>query len=118
MTAEQIPARDPRIERVLFELQGSIRELYPSATFEVTLGDDSPGTYLWATVDTEDTDRVLDPLVDRLLELQIDEGLPVYVIPVRTPERIEATIEAAASGRLGLGRPSAPSIERSDRATE
>jgi hypothetical protein len=30
----------------------------------------------------------VDLVIDRMLELTIDEGVPVYVIPIRTPERI------------------------------
>jgi len=43
---------------------------------------------------------VLDVVIDRLLELQVDEGIPVHVIPIRPPERAaemmpsEADLEA------------------------
>jgi hypothetical protein len=36
-----------------------------------------------ATVDVEDTDAVVDVYIDRLVTLQIEEGLPVYVVPLR-----------------------------------
>jgi len=65
-----------------------ITQQYPSATFEVTYGDDPDGVYLTPTVDVEDTEEVFDVVVDRLLEMQIDEALPVYVIPVRPLERV------------------------------
>ncbi|MFN8556134.1 MAG: hypothetical protein U0531_01850 [Dehalococcoidia bacterium] len=35
---------------------------------------------LIVTVDVDDTDAVLDT-IDRVLELQLDDGLPVHVIP-------------------------------------
>jgi hypothetical protein len=44
--------------------------------------------YLTATVDLDDPDEVMDVIVDRLLEIEIDERLPIYVIPSRTPNRI------------------------------
>ena len=44
---------------------------------------DPAGTYVLATVDVEDTELVMDAYMDRLLTLQIDEGLPLYVLPLR-----------------------------------
>lgn len=113
MTSEQTADRDPRIAQAVAELQDVIREHYPSATFDVAPGDDPPGTYLWTAVDTEDTDQVLDNVIDRLLEMQIDQGLLIHVIPIRTSERVKATIQAVASGRRGSGRRrGAPSLDR------
>jgi hypothetical protein len=53
----------------------------PLATFQVAPGDDPTGTYVLATVDVADTELVMDAYMDRLLTLQIDEGLPLYVLP-------------------------------------
>ncbi|MGH2353292.1 MAG: hypothetical protein ACRDI2_22870 [Chloroflexota bacterium] len=48
----------------------------------------------------DDTTEVIDLIVDRMLELQIDEGLPVYVIPIHTPERVATTLATqSAAGR-------------------
>jgi hypothetical protein len=58
-------------------------------------GEDPDGTYIRTTVDIDDPEIVLDCVVDRLLELQIDEGLPVHVIPIRTPERVQASLAGA-----------------------
>src|SRR3546814_1184299 len=54
---------------------------------------------LVATVDVEDQDAVLDVVVDRMMELQIDEGLPIFVIPVRTAERVAAMRAAQTATR-------------------
>ena len=70
------------------ELQRLIQRHYPAATFQVEPGDDPMGMYVLATVDVEDTDAVVDVYIDRLLELQIDEGLAVYVVPVRPLARV------------------------------
>ena len=35
-------------------------------------------------------DDVMDLVADRLLELQVDQGLPVHVVPLRTPARTTA----------------------------
>lgn len=82
----------PRLEAALGELEALIGARYPSATFAITDGDDPRGTYLLATVDVEDTDEVVDVFVERLMQLQIDEGLPLYVIPIRPMERIQAAL--------------------------
>ncbi|HVC80350.1 MAG TPA: hypothetical protein VNL35_07620 [Chloroflexota bacterium] len=75
--------QDPRIEAALQELRTLILTRYPTAAFLTFPGDDPAGMYLRATVEVEDTDEVVDVIIDRLLAMQVDEGLPVYVIPVR-----------------------------------
>ena len=50
--------------------------------FEVAAGDDPAGTYLLATVDVDETERVMDAYMDYLLTVQIDEGLSLYVLPL------------------------------------
>ena len=88
MTPDHTGSTNVRIQTALDELQKMIRERYPSAAFEIVQGDDPEGTYLWTTIDGEDTDTVLDLVVDRLLELQVEERLPVYVIPIQPPESV------------------------------
>jgi hypothetical protein len=56
-------------------------------------GDDPTGIYVLATVDAEDTEAVVDVYIDRLLELQIDAGLAIYVIPVRPLARVLASTD-------------------------
>jgi hypothetical protein len=80
--------RDPRVEPAIAELQDMIRQQWPTSTFSVSSGDDPEGIYLDAVVDVDDTDDVMDVIVDRLLELQVEEQLPVYVVLTRTLERI------------------------------
>lgn len=83
-----MPAKDydtlaPRLQGAVDELQHLIRRVDPLATFQVVPGDDPTGTYVLATVDVEDTELVMDAYMERLLTLQIDEGLPLYVLPLR-----------------------------------
>jgi hypothetical protein len=55
----------------------------------VTPGEDPEGLYVLATVDVDDTDAVVDVYIDRLLTLQIDDGLPIYVVPLRLhPQKV------------------------------
>jgi hypothetical protein len=42
------------------------------------------------TVDIADTDEVIAVVGDRLVEWQVDAGLPVYVTPRRPIERVVA----------------------------
>ena len=83
MKNSRIASDDPRVQAAVVELQDLIQQHYPAATFQEKLGEDPEGTYLMATVDVEDTDEVVDVYIERLLELQIDTGLAVYVVPLR-----------------------------------
>ena len=85
---------DARLGAALAELRETIVRSFPSATFSIRTGDDPEGVYLIPTVDVADTDPVFDLIANRLLELQVEEDIPVYVFPVRTPERIRAELEA------------------------
>lgn len=88
MSAERATMGDPRIDEAVTELKEMIRERYPKASFATTHGDDPEGVYLTAIVDVEDTEEVFDVVVDRLLAMEIEEGLPIYVVAVRPPERV------------------------------
>jgi hypothetical protein len=90
MTRAQIHHNDPRIERAVAELQAMIVARYPEATFAVWQGEDPIGTYITATVDVADPDEVTDLIIERLIGMQVEEELPVYVIPVRPIARIQA----------------------------
>ena len=92
MSTERLSPTDPRMERAITEMQERIAARYPMATFEVEAGEEPEVVYLTAVMDLDDPDEVLDVVIDRLLELEIDEGLPLYVVPARTPERIAAML--------------------------
>ena len=93
MSAEHVALDTPRMQAAITELQGLIRQHYPNTTFEVVHGDDPIGMYVVATVDVEDTEAVVDVYIDRLLKLQIDAGLAVYVVPVRPLARVLASAD-------------------------
>jgi len=76
------------MELAVAEIKALILAHFPDATFEIGLGEDPDGTWMTVTVDIEDTDDVVDVIVERLLALQVEEGIPLYVIPVRPIERI------------------------------
>jgi hypothetical protein len=47
-------------------------------------------------------------VIERGLELLLEEGLPVQVIPLRTPERNAAILEEQEQARLDLHRQAHP----------
>src|SRR5436309_2917370 len=107
MKQERLSGLDIRTRAALEDLRLRIRERYPTATFDVSHDPDEPvNVLLTTTVDVDDPDDVLDLVMDRLLELQVEERIPVYVIPVRTPERILAAIKETASKPRGGPIPS------------
>jgi hypothetical protein len=89
-----MPLDDPRVDAAIAELQALIRAQFPETTFSVGPGEDPVGMYITATSDVDDLDEVIDVVVERLLEMQVDEGLPVYVIPVHPIERVYAELHA------------------------
>ncbi|CAN5752027.1 hypothetical protein BH20CHL1_BH20CHL1_07890 [soil metagenome] len=50
-------------------------------------GEEPVGIYLTAIVDVEGIDEVFDLYIDRLVDLQVEERLPLYLNPVRPLER-------------------------------
>lgn len=91
----------PRAQAALDELQAMIAARFPEATFKVQTGLEPAGIYLLATVDIEDTDEVIDVIGDRLVDLQVEEGLPVYVVPLQPTARVMAQLrEQEAHARL------------------
>lgn len=103
MSQERLEGFEPRVQRALAELRGLIEQRYPGTAFEVSRGEDEPDQiHLTAVVDIEDTDEVLDLVIDRVVELQVEERIPVHVIPIRTPPRVLAAIKAEEA----LRRPS------------
>jgi hypothetical protein len=82
----------PRMEDAVHELKRLITERFPHATFVVEEGFDPEGIYLVTTVDIADTDEVISVVGDRLVELQVEEGLPVYVTALRPIERVVAQL--------------------------
>lgn len=88
MMGERIQATDPYIQDAVKELQRLITTKFPTAVFEVGLGEDPEGVYLTAAVDVEDLTVVFDIVADRLVQMQVEEGIPVYVVPVRPLGRV------------------------------
>ena len=103
MSKEQGVLNGPRMEDALNELRCLIRAHYPQARFSVAHGHDEPeNVHLVTTVDLEDADEVLDLVIDRLVELQVEERIPVHVIPVRPVRRVLETLRERERFEPGL----------------
>jgi hypothetical protein len=106
MSQERSLPLTPAMEKAVNELKGSISKRFPQASFVIEEGFDPKGIYLVTTVDTADTDEVMDVIGDRLVELQVDEGLPIYVTPLRPMQRVIADLrelkQATSPSRLPL----------------
>ena len=90
---------DPRMQRAIEELKRTISARYPSTVYRLERSRDNPyGVHLMAVTDAGDPDDVGDLVVDRVVELIAEEGIPVHVIPLRAPERRRAAIAADRQG--------------------
>jgi hypothetical protein len=80
---------DPRMAAAIAELTDLIRGSYPETTFITDVDEHEGAVFVTAVVDVDDPDEVVDVFIDRLIALQVDDGLPLHIIPVRTPARRE-----------------------------
>ncbi len=95
----------PGMKEAVGEIKAAIRERFPQVAFRSRQGDDPQGLYLTVVVDTDDAEAVVDVYIDRLVELQVERGLPLYVVPVRSPEH--AALQPTAR-RARTAIPAAP----------
>ena len=90
---------DARTRQAVAELQNAIIARYPTTSFALERSPEDPASiHLLAVADVDDPDEVGDLVVERVVELQVDEGIPLHVIPLRTPEREQAAREAKRRG--------------------
>jgi hypothetical protein len=94
---EIVPANvtDPRIQAAIAELQFLVAAKFPRATFGAPYVDDSDGVSFVAIVDTDDLDDVVEAAMPRMLDMLVEEGLPVYVVPDWPDWRIREQVKAA-----------------------
>ena len=116
MSHEGLHASDPRIGRALNELADLVRGEYPEATFTVVPAeDDAAIIHLVARVDVEDPEDVANLIMDRMLEMQIEEELPIYFIPLEPPSGSQLcgkhrSVTPALGVRFPSGNAPAPSV--------
>jgi hypothetical protein len=100
--------RNPRIQEAVEELRRLIAGRYPDARFDVFERDDPEGVRLQATVDIEDTDEVMDLAMDALYDIQVERGLPVYVVTEQPHLRVAEQLRARARHPSPLVLPPLP----------
>jgi hypothetical protein len=96
---------DPRMQAAIKEIQNLILAKFPGTTFTVGEWDEPGSVYMRAIVDVDDTDEVTELFIDRLVDFQVDENLPIYVVTVRTPERRAAAAERERRDRYRIAQP-------------
>ena len=109
---------DPRTSAALDELEALIKSHYPDATFDRAIGEDPAGAYLVVAVNVDDTFEVQDVYRDRIIEMQEDERLRVYVHLTWPEHRIAEYVRqmgwvkdeppAASTPRRTRRKPAAP----------
>lgn len=95
---------DPHIQAAIKEIQELILAKFPGTTFTVGEWDEPGSVYMRAIVDVDDTDEVTELFIDRLVDFQVEENLPIYVVTVRTPERRAAAQERERQDRFRVAR--------------
>jgi hypothetical protein len=90
------------MEAAIAEMTERLTERFPSTTFEIYEGEDPDGIYLAAIIDTDDPEEATDLFRDRIVDLQVEESLPLFVIPERTPERTAVLLAREAQDRVPL----------------
>jgi hypothetical protein len=68
--------------QALTEVQTRIQAVYPDAGFRLVQGEDPAGLYLDVYTDAEDSFCVFDLVNDWLVDLSINEGVSLHVIPL------------------------------------
>jgi hypothetical protein len=94
MKIDQAFELEPKVQAAAEELAGLISEHYPSTQFQLSRHPEEPGTVLLeAIVDVDDTDAVVDLIIDRMTELRTEAEVPLLVLPLRTPERVAKLLQ-------------------------
>ena len=71
-----------KMQHAIAEVEARIRAVYPEATFRLVEGEDPKGLYLDAYTDAADAFAVLDLVSDWLVDLSVDAGVHLHVVPL------------------------------------
>ena len=77
-----VNSRNDTMQHVSKEVEARILAVYPDATFRLVEGEDPVGLYLDAYTDAEDAFAVLDLVSDWLVDLSVNAGVHLHVIPL------------------------------------
>ena len=70
------------MQHAIAEVEARILAVYPDATFHLVEGEAPMGLYLDAYTDAEDAFAVLDLVSDWLVDLSVNAGVHLHVIPL------------------------------------
>ena len=70
------------IQHAIAEVEARIRAVHPKAAFRLFEEEDPIGLYLDAYTDAEDAFAVLDLVSDWLVDLSVNAGVHLHVIPL------------------------------------
>lgn len=88
MTDQWTWAPYARVKEAAEELKSLIRARYPDAEFTLVRStDDRRSWNLWTRVNVEDPDEVGDLVIDREIDMLVEEHIPIHVIPTRSHAR-------------------------------
>jgi hypothetical protein len=99
MKIEETLTLSPKMLAAVDELKSVVLNRYPDAQFRLSRGPDEPeAVHLKAIVDVDDLDEVVDLIIDRMMQFQIEDELPIWVVPIHPIERVAAMLAARANG--------------------
>jgi hypothetical protein len=92
----------PKMMAAVSEMKALVRTYYPDATFSLSRSDEDLSiVHLTTVIDADDPDEVTDLVIDRMRELLVNDSLPLYVIPIRSPGRVASMLAAARASVSG-----------------
>ena len=77
------------MQEAIDEVTALISAAYPTTTYVIEPGVDPGSVFVQAYVDAIEPDDVMDLYIGRLVTIQVEEGIPLYVFARRTPERLQ-----------------------------
>ena len=78
----QTQPENQRLQEVIAEVQARITAVYPEAQFQVRRGQEPAGIYVDAYTHADDGFCVLELVSDWLVDLSVEEGLDLHVVPL------------------------------------
>jgi hypothetical protein len=82
------------------ELEKRIQKAYPNARFSRLWFDDPEGLQLQVVIPITDPEEVFNLVCDELLHYQIEEGLPLYLIPLRPVGEVVKQLQSKSTELL------------------
>ncbi|MHB8574645.1 MAG: hypothetical protein ACYDCQ_04875 [Dehalococcoidia bacterium] len=114
MKSRVLDTNESQMRAAIRELKQLVRARFPDANFGVTIGEDPFGVYLTVYLDIDDSDKVMDIMIDKLLEIQVDRQLSIYPMIAPSRRKVRQThaavrVDTSTNGVAGhVAAPDAP----------